>query len=114
MADGPSLVTSRLHGMGHIASTGCKRRRSRTRPGPDKWRVSDERYPAGMTDERPSHEEMDAMVAEMVQAGLLTVGTDAAGRETWTLTPQGAQVATQMAISSEDDAFALLDALLDD
>ena len=79
----------------------------------DKWRVSDDRYPARMTDERPSDEEMDAMIAEMVAAGLLTVGIDAQGRETWALTPKGAQVATQMAMSSEDDALAMFNALLD-
>ena len=65
-----------------------------------------------MTEERPSDAEMDAMIAEMVQADLLTVGTDAQGRETWALTPKGAQVATQMAMSSEDDALAMFDALL--
>lgn len=52
-------------------------------------------------------------VAEMVDAGLLTVGTDAEGYETWALTPKGAQVATQMAMSSGDDAAAMLDKLLD-
>jgi hypothetical protein len=62
-------------------------------------------------DERPSDEEMDAIVAELVAASLLTVGTDAQGRETWTLTPMGAQVANQMAMSSEDDAFAMFHAL---
>jgi len=41
------------------------------------------------------------------------VGTDAQGRETWALTPKGARVATQMAMSSEEDAFAMFDALLD-
>ena len=66
-----------------------------------------------MTDERPSDEEMDALIAEMLADGLLTVGTDAEGRETWALTPKGAQVATQMAMSSEDDALAMFDALLD-
>jgi hypothetical protein len=66
-----------------------------------------------MNDERPTDEEMDAMIAELVEAGLLTVGTDAEGRETWTLTTMGAQVATQMAMGHEDDAAALLDALLD-
>ena len=66
-----------------------------------------------MTDERPSDEEMDAMISELVAAGLLTVGTDAEGRETWALTPRGAQVATQMAMSSEEDAFAMFNALLD-
>ena len=53
------------------------------------------------------------MIAEMVAAGLLTVGHDIDGRETWTLTPKGAQVVTQMAMSSEDDAFAVFSALLD-
>jgi hypothetical protein len=66
-----------------------------------------------MIDERPSGEERDAMIAELVEAALLTVGTDAQGRETWTLTPKGAQVATQMAMGHEDDAAALLDALLE-
>ena len=49
----------------------------------------------------------------MVAAGLLTVGFDAEGRETWTLTPMGAQVASQMAMSSEDAAFAMFNELLD-
>jgi hypothetical protein len=40
------------------------------------------------------------MIAEMVEAGLLTVGTDAQGRETWALTPKGARVATQMAMGT--------------
>ena len=48
----------------------------------------------------------------MVEAGLLTVGTDAEGREMWTLSPKGAQIATQMAMSSEDDALAMFNALL--
>ena len=82
-------------------------------PRSAKRRVSADRYPARMTDERPSDEEMDAFIAEMVVAGLLTVGTDAEGRETWALTPKGAQVATQMAMSSEDDALAMFNALLD-
>ena len=46
-------------------------------------------------------------------AGLVTVGTDAEGQETWMLTPTGEQIALQMSMSSEDDAAALLDALLD-
>ena len=53
------------------------------------------------------------MIAEMVAAGLLTVGTDAEGRETWALTPKGAQVARQMAMSSEDAALAMFNGLLD-
>ncbi len=38
---------------------------------------------------------------------------DAEGPETWTLTPQGEQVSQQMSMSSEDDAAALMEALLD-
>jgi hypothetical protein len=57
--------------------------------------------------------EMDAIVAELEAAGLVTVGTDADGHETWTLTEMGAQLARQMSMSSEDDAAALLDALLE-
>jgi hypothetical protein len=66
-----------------------------------------------VTDERPSDEEMDALIAEMVAASPLSVGTDAGGRETWALTPVGARVATQMAMSSKDDALAMFNALLD-
>jgi hypothetical protein len=46
------------------------------------------------------------MLGELRDAGLLTVGTDAGGRETLTLTPEGAQVATQMSMSSEEYALA--------
>jgi hypothetical protein len=56
--------------------------------------------------------EFDAIVAELVAAGYVTIGTDADGAETWTLTPQGEQVALQMSMSSEDDAAALMEALL--
>jgi hypothetical protein len=59
----------------------------------------------------PTHDaEMDAIVAELETAGLVTVGTDADGHETWTLTPTGEQIALQMSMSSEDDAAALLEA----
>jgi hypothetical protein len=63
-----------------------------------------------MSDERPSDDWKDGMINELEEAGLLTVGSDAQGRKTWTLTASGAQVATQMPMSSEDDALALLDA----
>jgi hypothetical protein len=43
---------------------------------------------------------------------VVTVGTDAEVRRTWALTPIGAQVANQMAMSSEDDALAMFNALL--
>jgi DNA-binding MarR family transcriptional regulator len=57
--------------------------------------------------------DVDEIVAELVAAGLVSVGTDDDGQETWTLTAMGEQVARQMAMSSEADAAALLDALLD-
>jgi len=54
-----------------------------------------------MTDHDP---EVDAVVEELQRAGFVTIGTDAEGNETWTLTPTGEQVANQMAMSSEDGA----------
>jgi len=60
-----------------------------------------------MTDHDP---ESNAIVEELQRAGFVTIGTDAEGEETWTLTAQGEQVANQMAMSSEDDAAALLEA----
>jgi hypothetical protein len=56
---------------------------------------------------------MDAIAAELGDAGLLTIGTDAESTVTWTLTHRGEQVARQMSVSSEDDALELLAALLD-
>ena len=53
------------------------------------------------------------LTVEPLPAGLLTVGTDTQGRETWALTPMGAQVAMQMAMSSEEDALAMFTALLE-
>jgi hypothetical protein len=60
-----------------------------------------------------SDADVDEIVAELVAAGLVTLGTDTDGVETWALTAMGEQVARQVAMSSEDDAAALLDALLD-
>jgi hypothetical protein len=57
--------------------------------------------------------EADAIVAELQAAGMVTIGTDADGHETWTLTPQGEQIALQMSMSSEDDAATLMTALLE-
>jgi len=57
--------------------------------------------------------EMDAIVEELQRAGFVTIGTDAEGEETWTLTKQGEQIALQLPMSSEDDAAALLEALLE-
>jgi hypothetical protein len=61
----------------------------------------------------PTDAELDAIVADLETAGLLTIGTDAEGAVTWTLTPKGEQVAIQMAMSAEDDALELLTVLLD-
>ena len=56
--------------------------------------------------------ETDALMVELAAAGLVTIGTDAEGHETWTLTPKGAQVGRRLAMSA-DDGQAVLDALLD-
>ena len=45
-----------------------------------------------------------------MEAGLLTVGRDAEGSETWTLTPEGAQLARRLATSDEATLDAILDA----
>ena len=66
-----------------------------------------------MRGERPADAQTDAVVSEMVAAGILTVGHDIEGRETWTLTPKYAQVARQMAMSSEEDAVAMFTEILD-
>jgi hypothetical protein len=57
--------------------------------------------------------EFDAVVEELQRAGFVTIGTDAEGEQTWTLTPAGEQIALQLSMSSEDDAAALLEALLE-
>jgi hypothetical protein len=62
---------------------------------------------------RPSDDEMDDIVAQLREAGLPTIATDAKGRETWTLTDLGARLAQQMAFSGEQDALELMGALLD-
>ena len=56
--------------------------------------------------------ELDELVAMLSKAGLL-IETTEDGKPALQLTPKGAQVATQMEIGHEDDAAALLDALLD-
>jgi hypothetical protein len=43
------------------------------------------------------------MIGELADAGLLTVGTYAEGRETWDADAHGPRVATQMAMPSDDD-----------
>jgi hypothetical protein len=44
---------------------------------------------------RPSDDEINGIVAQLRAAGLLTIGTDINGAETWTLTLEGTQVARQ-------------------
>ena len=53
------------------------------------------------TGPRPSGLGMDGIVHELEAAGLLTVRFDADGVETWTLTPEGVQVANQLAMGDE-------------
>jgi hypothetical protein len=63
-----------------------------------------------MTDQRPTDAEMDELVSELADAGLLTIEYDPEGTERWRLTPDGERVARQLAMSEDPDA--VLDALL--
>jgi len=63
-----------------------------------------------MTENDP---EFDAIVEELQRTGFVTIGTDAKSNETKTLTPTGEQIALQLSMSSEDDAAALLETLLE-
>ena len=56
---------------------------------------------------------MIELAEELEAAGLITTGVDEEGSETWSLTPLGMRVATQLAMSSESDAAAMLSQLLD-
>lgn len=56
--------------------------------------------------------ELDEMVAMLESAGLLRQTIDE-GKPALQLTPKGVQVARQMAMSSEEDAFAMFTAVLD-
>ena len=58
---------------------------------------------------RPTDGEMDGIVHQLEAAGLLTIGFDAAGEETWTLTPEGVQVANQLAMGDEATINAILE-----
>jgi hypothetical protein len=55
--------------------------------------------------------EMDAMMEQLVTAGLLETFTDDDGDEAMRLTPDGEKVARQLAMSDED---GLMEALLGD
>ena len=72
-------------------------------------------YPQAMDPgPRPTDPEMDGIVHELEAAGLLIIGVDAEGRETWTLTSEDAQVARQVAMSTDVGALELMSALLGD
>ena len=61
----------------------------------------------------PDHDaDLDGIVAMLSEAGLVEQVIDE-GQPSIRLTAAGKQVAQQMALSSEDDAQVLLDALLD-
>jgi hypothetical protein len=55
--------------------------------------------------------ETDANIAELERAGLLTIGHDAEGHETWMLTPEGARLGRQLAMGDEATFNATLDAV---
>jgi hypothetical protein len=63
-----------------------------------------------MTDRDP---EFVAIVEELQRTRQRSPSTDAEGEETWTLTATGEQIALQLSMSSEDDAAAHLEALLE-
>jgi hypothetical protein len=54
--------------------------------------------------------EMDALVQQLVTAGLLEIFTDDDGDEAMRLTPEGEKVARQLALGADEDT--LLEALL--
>jgi DNA-binding MarR family transcriptional regulator len=57
--------------------------------------------------------ELDAMLDVLEQAGLVESYIDEEGKDAMRLTVEGAKVARQMALSSEDDQEALLAALVE-
>jgi hypothetical protein len=72
------------------------------------------RRPAATLAPCPHHDpEFDTIVEELQRAGFVMIDADAKGNKTWTLTPTGEQIALQLSMSSEDDAAALLEALLE-
>jgi len=61
----------------------------------------------------PDHEaQWDALTKQLVTAGPLELFTDHDGDEAMRLTPEGARVARQLAMSDEGDQDALLAGLL--
>ena len=58
--------------------------------------------------------ELDALTKQLVTAGLLELFTDDDGDEAMRLTPAGAKVVRQLAMTDDDSQDAVLGALLDD
>jgi hypothetical protein len=59
----------------------------------------------------PDHDaELDALVQQLVTAGLVETFTDDDGDEAMRMTPEGEKVARQLALGADEDA--LLEALL--
>jgi hypothetical protein len=62
----------------------------------------------------PDHDaEPDALAAELETAGYLVISTRPDGGVDYMLTPEGARVARQLAMCSEENQDVLLEALLD-
>ena len=62
---------------------------------------------------RPTDPEMDEIAHQLEEAGLVTIGVDADGQRTRTLTPESLQVARQLAMGDEATFNAILDAVED-
>ena len=65
-----------------------------------------------MTSKPTTVEEIEAVVAALVQAGLLTIDHDADGTETWTPTQEGIRVSRMVAM--RDEGAEVLGMLLND
>ena len=62
----------------------------------------------------PTHDaEMDEIVAQLEQAGLVETYVNAEGKAAMRLTAKGAQLGRSMALAGDEDAAAVLDALLE-
>jgi hypothetical protein len=66
-----------------------------------------------MTDDAIPADELDATLAELERADLVEQYVNDDGEAAMRLTARGQQVANQAAMGTEDDAAALLEALLD-
>jgi DNA-binding MarR family transcriptional regulator len=64
-----------------------------------------------MTDDTIPAAEFDAILAQLEGAGLVEQYTNAEGEPAMRLTAKGERIANQAAMSSDDDAAALMDAL---